>query len=105
SFTGATEQRAGVFEVANRGTLFLDEIGDMPVELQAKLLRVVQEKELTRVGGREVIKIDVRLIAATNQDLERAVAQGKFREDLYFRLRVVPIQVPPLRQRGGDIPD
>jgi len=105
SFTGATEQRPGVFEVANHGTLFLDEIGDMPLELQAKLLRVVQEKELSRIGGREVIKIDVRLIAATNQDLERAVAQNKFREDLYFRLRVVPIQVPPLRQRPGDIPE
>ncbi len=105
AFTGATGQRAGVFEVAQGGTLFLDEIGDMPLELQAKLLRVVQEKELTRVGGREVIKTDVRLIAATNQDLERAVAQSKFREDLYFRLRVVPIRVPPLRQRSGDIPD
>ncbi len=105
SFTGATEQRPGVFEVAHGGTLFLDEIGDMPLELQAKLLRVVQEKELTRVGGRELVKIDVRLIAATNQDLERAVEQGKFREDLYFRLRVVPIQVPPLRQRSGDIPE
>jgi two-component system, NtrC family, nitrogen regulation response regulator GlnG len=105
AFTGATEQRPGVFEVANRGTLFLDEIGDMPLELQAKLLRVVQEKELTRIGGREVIKIDCRIIAATNQDLERAVQQGRFREDLYFRLKVVPITVPPLRQRRDDIPD
>jgi two-component system nitrogen regulation response regulator GlnG len=105
AFTGATEQRAGVFEVANGGTLFLDEIGDMPLELQAKLLRVVQERELSRIGGREVIKIDCRIIAATNQDLERAVQQSRFREDLYFRLKVVPITVPPLRQRRDDITD
>ncbi|MBI3785094.1 MAG: nitrogen regulation protein NR(I) [Deltaproteobacteria bacterium] len=105
AFTGAHEQRAGVFEVAQGGTLFLDEIGDMPLELQAKLLRVVQERELTRIGGREVIKVDGRLIAATNQDLERAVKQGRFREDLFFRLNVVPINVPPLRLRRGDIPD
>ncbi|GIW44445.1 MAG: acetoacetate metabolism regulatory protein AtoC [Candidatus Binatia bacterium] len=105
AFTGATEQRPGVFEVANEGTLFLDEVGDMPLELQAKLLRVLQERELTRVGGRDVIKINVRLIAATNQNLERAVREGKFREDLYFRLAVVPIQVPPLRQRRADIPE
>ena len=105
AFTGAAEQRPGMFEVANGGTLFLDEVGDMPLELQAKLLRVLQEKELTRIGGREVIRIDCRIIAATNQDLERAVKQGRFREDLYFRLKVVPITVPPLRQRRGDIPD
>jgi two-component system nitrogen regulation response regulator GlnG len=105
AFTGATEQRAGVFEIAQGGTLFLDEIGDMPLELQAKLLRVVQERELTRIGGREVIKVDCRIIAATNQDLERAVQQTRFREDLYFRLKVVPITVPPLRQRRGDIPE
>jgi len=105
AFTGATEQRAGVFEIAQGGTLFLDEIGDMPLELQAKLLRVVQERELTRIGGREIIKVDCRIIAATNQDLERAVQQGRFREDLYFRLKVVPITVPPLRQRRGDIPE
>lgn len=105
AFTGATEQRAGMFEVAHGGTLFLDEIADMPLELQAKLLRVVQERELTRIGGREVIKVDCRLIAATNQDLDRAVKQGRFREDLYFRLKVVPILVPPLRQRCGDIPE
>jgi len=105
AFTGAVEQRAGVFEVANGGTLFLDEIGDMPLELQAKLLRVLQERELTRIGGREVIKVDCRIIAATNQDLERAVKHGRFREDLYFRLKVVPITVPPLRQRRGDIPE
>lgn len=105
AFTGATEQRPGVFEVASGGTLFLDEVGDMPLELQAKLLRVVQERELTRVGGREVIKVDVRLIAATNQNLEAAVRSGKFREDLYFRLAVVPIVLPPLRQRRDDIPE
>ncbi len=105
AFTGAIEQRPGVFEVASGGTLFLDEIGDMPLELQVKLLRVLQERELTRIGSRQVIKIDVRIVAATNQDLERAVAQGRFREDLYFRLKVVPIMVPPLRQRRGDIPE
>jgi two-component system, NtrC family, nitrogen regulation response regulator GlnG len=105
AFTGATEQRPGMFEVATGGTLFLDEVGDMPLELQAKLLRVVQEKELTRVGGRELIKVDCRIIAATNQDLERAVQQNRFREDLYFRLKVVPITVPPLRLRRGDIPE
>ncbi len=105
AFTGAVEQRAGVFEAASGGTLFLDEIGDMPLELQVKLLRVVQEREFSRVGGREVIRADVRLIAATNQNLERAVQQGRFREDLYFRLNVVRIQVPPLRQRRADIPE
>ncbi|MCK6556623.1 sigma-54 dependent transcriptional regulator [Candidatus Binatia bacterium] len=105
AFTGATEQRPGVFEVACGGTLFLDEIGDMPLELQAKLLRVLQEKELTRLGGREVIKVDCRIVAATNHDLDRAVQQGRFREDLYFRLKVVPITVPPLRQRRDDIPE
>ncbi|HVN87530.1 MAG TPA: sigma-54 dependent transcriptional regulator [Candidatus Binatia bacterium] len=105
AFTGAFEQRPGKFEVAQGGTLFLDEIGDMPLELQAKLLRVLQEKELTRVGGRDVLKIDCRIISATNQDLERAIKQGRFREDLYFRLNVVPILVPPLRERREDIPE
>jgi len=105
AFTGALEQRPGKFELAGGGTLFLDEVGDMPLELQAKLLRVLQEKELTRVGGREVVKVDCRIIAATNQDLERAIKQGRFREDLYFRLRVVPILVPPLRERREDIPE
>ncbi len=105
AFTGATEQRAGVFEVASGGTLFLDEIGDMPIELQVKLLRVLQEKELSRVGSREVIQVDLRLIAATNQDLEAAIRERRFREDLFFRLNVVPISVPPLRMRRDDIPD
>jgi two-component system nitrogen regulation response regulator GlnG len=103
AFTGATEQRAGVFETAREGSLFLDEIGDMPLPLQAKLLRVVQEKELIRVGGHEVIKVECRLLAATNQQLESQVKEGRFREDLYFRLNVVRINVPPLRQRTGDL--
>ncbi len=105
AFTGAVEQRPGVFEVANGGTLMLDEVGDMPLELQAKLLRVIQEKELTRIGGREVIKIDCRIVAATHRDLEAMAKAGKFREDLYFRLKVVPLTVPPLRERRGDIPE
>jgi two-component system nitrogen regulation response regulator GlnG len=105
AFTGATERRPGVFEVAAGGTLFLDEVGDMPLELQAKLLRVIQEREVTRLGGRELVQVDCRLLAATNKDLEREVRQGRFREDLYFRLKVVPIFVPPLRQRRGDIPE
>ncbi len=103
AFTGATEQRPGKFEIAQGGTLLLDEVGDMPLELQAKLLRVLQEREVTRLGGREVIKVDCRIIAATNQPLERAVKQQRFREDLYFRLKVVPFFVPPLRERRGDI--
>jgi two-component system nitrogen regulation response regulator GlnG len=103
AFTGATEQRAGKFELAQGGTVLLDEIADMPLELQAKLLRVLQEREVTRLGGREVIKIDCRIIAATNQSLDRAVKQQRFREDLFFRLNVVPIHVPPLRERRGDI--
>ncbi len=105
AFTGAFERRIGRFEQAEGGTLFLDEVGDMPLELQAKLLRVLQEKELSRVGGREMLKVDVRIVAATNQDLELAVKEKRFREDLYFRLKVVPITVPPLRQRKSDIPE
>ena len=105
AFTGAIERRIGKFEQAAGGTLFLDEIGDMPLVLQAKLLRVIQEREFTRIGGRDTIKCDVRIIAATNKDLATAVREQLFREDLYFRLRVVPITLPSLRQRYEDIPE
>ncbi len=105
AFTGAMERRTGKFEQAGDGTLLLDEIGDMPLELQAKLLRVLQEREITRLGGSEVIPVTCRVLAATNQALDRAVQQGNFREDLYFRLNVVPIRVPPLRDRRDDIDD
>jgi two-component system nitrogen regulation response regulator GlnG len=103
SFTGALERRIGKFELAEDGTLFLDEVGDIPIELQTKLLRVLQEREYSRVGGREVLKANARILAATNQDLERAVREKRFREDLYFRLKVIPIYLPPLRERRGDI--
>ena len=105
AFTGATEQRPGKFELAQGGTILLDEIADMPLELQAKLLRVLQEREVTRLGGRETLKVDCRILAATNQSLERAAKQGRFREDLFFRMNVVPVQVPPLRDRRSDIPE
>lgn len=104
SFTGATRQRRGKFEQASTGTLFLDEVGDMPSAMQAKLLRVLQEGELERVGGSETIHVDVRVVAATNKDLEALVAEGAFRGDLYYRLNVVPMQIPPLRSRREDIP-
>jgi len=104
AFTGALDRRVGKFELAEAGTLFLDEVGDIPVELQTKLLRVLQDHEYSRVGGREVLKADVRIVAATNQDLEKAVTEKRFREDLYFRLKVIPIYLPPLRERRGDIP-
>ncbi len=104
AFTGATERKAGKFEQANGGTLFLDEIGDMPLELQAKLLRVLQEKEITRTGGSQSIAINVRIVAATNQELKRKVADKEFREDLFYRLNVLPLELPPLRQRLDDIP-
>jgi len=105
AFTGAIERRTGKFEQADGGTLFLDEIGDMPLELQAKLLRVLQEKEITRTGGNKTLKIDVRIIAASNQNITRLVKENKFRDDLYYRLNVVPIKLPPLRKRRDDIPD
>ncbi len=104
SFTGAASQRAGRFELANGGTLLLDEIGEISAEFQAKLLRVLQEGELERVGGMRTLKVNVRLVCATNKDLETAVAAGEFRADLYYRINVVPITLPPLRQRDGDIP-
>lgn len=103
SFTGAAERRIGKFEQADNGTLFLDEIGDMPLEMQAKLLRAIQEKEIERVGGNVSIKVNVRIIAATNCNLEKEVAEGRFRLDLYYRLNVFPIQLPPLRERKEDI--
>jgi len=104
AFTGAASAREGKFEIADGGTLFLDEIGDMSIETQAKILRVLQEKEFERVGGNRTIKVDVRVIAATNQDLEGKVKDGSFREDLYYRLNVVPIMLPPLRERPEDLP-
>jgi len=103
AFTGATKQRAGKFERAHGGTLFLDEVGDMPLAMQAKLLRVLQERELERVGGSETIAIDVRVVAATNRDLRAACEKGDFRADLYDRLNVVPLEIPPLRARREDI--
>lgn len=104
SFTGAYADRAGLFELARGGTIFLDEIGELPPVLQVKLLRVVQEKTFRRIGGAEDIKVDVRIISATNQDLPEKVKKGEFREDLYFRLNVIPIYMPPLRERKEDIP-
>ena len=104
AFTGAVERRIGKFEQASEGTLFLDEVADMPLALQAKLLRVLQEREITRVGGRDVIRVNTRIIAATNQDLSLVVKEQRFREDLFFRLQVVPITLPALRQRREDIP-
>jgi DNA-binding NtrC family response regulator len=104
SFTGATQERRGKFELADGGTLFLDEVGDMNPSAQAKVLRVLQENELERVGGAETIKVDVRVVAATNKDLQAEIAAGRFREDLYYRLAVVPIELPPLRALREDLP-
>ena len=104
SFTGAVARREGRFSMAHEGTLFLDEVSEIPLSMQVKLLRVLQERKFERVGGNEILNVDIRLIAATNQDLERSVREGSFREDLYFRLNVVPIFIPPLRERLDDIP-
>ncbi len=104
SFTGAMATRKGKFELAHRGTIFLDEVGDLPLSLQPKILRVLQERDFERVGGEKTIKVDVRLITATSRDLEELVLKGRFREDLYYRLNVVPIFMPPLRERKEDIP-
>jgi DNA-binding NtrC family response regulator len=104
SFTGAHTQKKGQFEVADKGTLFLDEIGDLNISMQAKLLRALQEKEVMRVGGTKPVRVDVRVIAATNRDLEAMVKEGTFREDLYYRLNIIPINIPPLRNRRTDLP-
>ncbi|HVY36304.1 MAG TPA: sigma-54 dependent transcriptional regulator [Polyangia bacterium] len=104
AFTGATARKRGLFEMADGGTIFLDEIGDMNLSAQAKVLRVLQSGEFSRVGGEQVLKVDVRVVAATNRDLQAAVAAGEFREDLYFRLNVVPLRAPPLRDRADDVP-
>lgn len=105
AFTGADrKEKLGYFEIAQGGTLLLDEIGEMPIKLQSKLLRVLQEREVTRIGGTKPIKLDVRIIAATNQNIEEQIKKGTFREDLFYRLNVIPIEVPPLRERKADIP-
>src|ERR1051325_133841 len=104
AFTGAIQQKPGKFEFANKGTIFLDEIGDMSYPLQAKLLQVLQDREFTRLGGKQDIRVDVRVISATNKDLPTACAEGQFRDDLYFRLNVVSINLPPLRERRDEIP-
>jgi transcriptional regulator with PAS, ATPase and Fis domain len=104
AFTGASQTRIGRLELANQGTIFLDEIGDMPSALQVKLLRVLAEREIDRLGGTKPVKIDIRFITATHRNLEDAIKEGKFREDLYYRLNILPIVVPPLRDRKSDIP-
>ncbi|MCX7882414.1 MAG: sigma-54 dependent transcriptional regulator [Brevinematales bacterium] len=105
AFTGANKQKKGKFEQAHRGTLFLDEVGDLSLSAQAKVLRVLQESEFERVGGNELVRVDVRIVAATNQNLREKIQKGEFREDLYYRLNVVPLHLPPLRERKEDIPE
>jgi two-component system nitrogen regulation response regulator NtrX len=105
SFTGATEKQIGKFELAHKGTIFLDEVGDMSLRTQAKVLRVLQEGEVERLGSQKTIQVDVRVIAATNKNLEQAIEKGEFREDLYFRLSVIPVRIPPLRERPEDVPE
>jgi transcriptional regulator with PAS, ATPase and Fis domain len=105
AFTGAVTRKEGLFRITDGGTLFLDEIGDLSLPMQSKLLRVLQDKEIRRVGGKEAIKVDVRIIAATNKELEKGLSEGKFRDDLYYRLKVVNIELPPLRERAEDIPE
>ena len=105
AFTDATATKKGLFELANGGTLFLDEIGEMPLNLQPKLLRAIQEREIVRVGASKPIKIDVRIVSATNANLEQKVANGEFREDLFYRLNTVPLKIPPLRERKDEIVD
>jgi DNA-binding NtrC family response regulator len=105
AFTGAVGDKVGRFEMANGGTLFLDEIGDITLDVQIKLLRILQEKTFERVGSSEPVRVDVRIVAATHQNLERLIQQERFREDLYYRLNVIPINVPPLRERREDVPE
>ncbi|PIP08851.1 MAG: DNA-binding response regulator [Syntrophobacteraceae bacterium CG23_combo_of_CG06-09_8_20_14_all_50_8] len=105
AFTGALSRKIGLFEAANKGTLFLDEVGDLPLMMQSKLLRVLQDKEIRRLGGKDPIKVDVRIITATNKDIEKELAKGNFREELYYRLKVVTIELPSLRDRKNDIPE
>jgi len=104
AFTGATEKKRGKFDLANKGTIFLDEVADMSLKAQAKILRILQEKKFERVGGTRIIDTDVRVLAATNKNLEYEMEKGRFRQDLYYRLNVIPLEIPPLRDRIEDVP-